>query len=73
MLHELSHGKILAYRVNLSSLSPERFSEVYDKLNAAAFDLKVVPSEQTLIVYWNFEEPLSSFIPCPAEWVFPHL
>lgn len=71
MLHELPDGKLQVYLVDLSSLSADRFDEVYNLLNRSAYSLKCVPGKQVLKVYWNLVEPIADLIGCPPESVHP--
>lgn len=60
MYHELPHGEVLIFKVDLTAMSEERFNAVSNAVNRLAYMVQQVPGKQVLKVYWNLEASLAS-------------
>lgn len=71
MYHELPHGEVLVFKVDLTAMSEERFNAISDAVDRLAYISQQVPGKQVLKVYWNFTESLASVLNLSPDLVSP--
>lgn len=71
MLHELPHGEVRVYLVDLSGLPPDTAADLEKLLNDTAFICNRLGNRPAYKLFWNFAEPLEETLNCPSALVRP--